>query len=29
MNTRFFVRTILLTASLTAVNAGAADLRDV
>jgi outer membrane protein len=29
MNTRFFVRTILLTASLTAVSAGAADLRDV
>ncbi|HUG03806.1 MAG TPA: TolC family outer membrane protein [Steroidobacteraceae bacterium] len=29
MNTRFFVRTILLAASLTAVNAGAADLRDV
>jgi outer membrane protein len=29
MNTRFLVRTILLTASLTAVNAGAADLRDV
>jgi outer membrane protein len=29
MNTRFFVRTILLTASLTAVHAGAADLRDV
>ncbi len=29
MNTRFFVRTILLTASLAAVNAGAADLRDV
>ena len=29
MNTRFFVRTVLLTASLTAVNAGAADLRDV
>ncbi len=29
MNTRFFVRTIMLTASLTAVSAGAADLRDV
>jgi outer membrane protein len=29
MNTRFFVRTILLAASLTAVSAGAADLRDV
>lgn len=29
MNTRFFVRSILLTASLAAVNAGAADLRDV
>jgi outer membrane protein len=29
MNTRFFVRTILLTASLAAVNAGAADLHDV
>ncbi|MDP9199506.1 MAG: TolC family outer membrane protein [Pseudomonadota bacterium] len=29
MNTRFLVRTILLTASLAAVNAGAADLRDV
>jgi outer membrane protein len=29
MNTRFFVRTILLAASLTGVNAGAADLQDV
>jgi outer membrane protein len=29
MNTRFFVRAILLTASLAAVNAGAADLHDV
>jgi outer membrane protein len=29
MNTRFFVRSILLSASLAAVNAGAADLRDV
>jgi outer membrane protein len=29
MNTRFLVRTILLAASLTAVSAGAADLRDV
>lgn len=29
MNTRFFVRTVLLTASLVAANAGAADLRDV
>ncbi|MEX2149366.1 MAG: TolC family outer membrane protein [Steroidobacteraceae bacterium] len=29
MNTRFLIRTILLSASLTAVSAGAADLRDV